>query len=102
MTILGLINPWIDLVNLLPSKPESIEHTRAKIFHNDIANFKQINKNLLTLGRLHVDRDRTLIAIEHGEVKAIRARHIAKLPSGCVTLWGFEFNNICSHPGEQL
>jgi len=87
-------------MDFFPRKPQTIQHTGAKIFHHDVAFFEQIDKHFFALRRFHVDRDRALVAIEHREIQRIRTRNIAQLPAGGITLRRLEFDHVRTHPGE--
>ena len=92
----------IDGVDFFPRKSEPVEHAGPEIFHDDVAFAEQVDKYRFAFGRFHVHGDRALVAIEHREIKAVSARHIAQLAARAVTLRRLKFDHVGAHPGQQL
>ena len=92
----------IDLVNFFPGETQPLQHAGAEVLHHDVALLQQVDKHFLALRRLHVDRDRALVAVQHREIQAVRARNVTQLSARGVTLRRFELDHICTHPRQQL
>jgi hypothetical protein len=52
----------VDLVDPLPREPQAVEHAGAEVLHHDVAARDEVGEQLPALRRLHVDRDRPLVA----------------------------------------
>ena len=60
-------------------------------------------EDFLALGVLGVDGDRALVAVEHREVEAVRALHVAQLAARDVADAGpLDLDHVGAHVGEQL
>ena len=92
----------IDLVDLFPREAEPLEDAGAEVLHHDVGLLQQVDEHLLALGRLHVDDDRALVAIEHREVERVGVRHVAQLPARGIALGRLELDHVGAHPREQL
>jgi hypothetical protein len=92
----------IDLVDFFPRKTEAIEHPRAEVLHDDVALLEQLDEHCLAFRRLHVDRDRALVAVEHREIQAVRVRDVPQLSSRRVAYRRLEFDYVRPHPREKL
>src|SRR5438045_2044375 len=52
---------------------------------------------------LGIDGDRTLVAVQHGEVEAVRALHVAQLGARDVADAGaFDLDAVRAHIGQEL
>ena len=60
-------------------------------------------EDLLALGMLGVDRDRALVVVEHREIEAVRALHVAQLAARDVAdARPLDLDHVGAEPGEQL
>jgi hypothetical protein len=67
-----------------------------------VAFFQQIDEHRLAFRALHVDRDRALVAVQHGEIKTVGIRHVAQLAARRITLRRLELDHVRAHPRQQL
>src|SRR5262249_42937743 len=63
----------IGLVDVLPGQPHAVERAGREILHQHVAVLDQPIEDFLALGMVGVDGDRTLAAVEHGEIEAVGA-----------------------------
>ena len=74
-----------------------------EILHQHVAILDQPIEDFLALGMFAVDRDRALAAVEHGEIEAVGALHVAQLAAGDVAdARPFHLDHVGAHIGEQL
>ena len=93
----------IELVDVLPGQPHAVERAGREILDQHVAMLHQPIEDFLALGMLGVDRDRALRAIEHGEIEAVGALHVAQLAARDVADAGpFDLDHVGAHIGEQL
>src|SRR5262249_13243356 len=93
----------IGLVNVLPGQAHAVERAGREILHQHVAVLDQPIEDFLTLGMLGVDGDRTLAAVEHGEIEAVGAFDVAQLAAGDVAHTGpLDLDHVGAHIGEQL
>src|SRR5260221_10510888 len=93
----------IGLVDVLPGQPHAVERAGREIFHQHVAVLDQPIEDLLALGMLGVDGDRTLAAVEHGEIEAVGAFDVAQLAARDVADAGpLDLDHVGTHIGEQL
>ena len=92
----------VDLMDLLPGEAEPVQHAGAEVLHDDVALLQEVDEHSLALLRFHVHRDRPLVAVEHGEIKAVGVRHVAQLAAGRIALRRLELDDVRAHPGEKL
>ena len=93
----------IELVDVLPGEPHAVERAGREILHQHVALLDQPVEDFLALGVLGVDRDRALDAVEHGEIEAVGALHVAQLAARDVADAGpFDLDHVGAHIGEQL
>ena len=93
----------IELVDMLEGEPHAVERARREIFHQHIAGLHQPIEDFLAPGMFAVDRDRALAAVEHGEIEAVGAFHVAQLAARYVADAGaFDLDHVGAHIGEKL
>ena len=92
----------IDFVDLLPRESEPVEHAGPEILHDDVALLQQLDEYRLAVGRLHVDRDRALVAVQHREIQAVRIGHVAQLAARRIARGRLQLDHVRSHPRQQL
>src|SRR5215218_4646053 len=69
----------VDSVYLFPGKTYSIEHAGTKILLQLVAFLDHLSQDFLALGIFGVERDRTLVVVEHGEVQAVDVGYVLQL-----------------------
>src|SRR5215510_7225713 len=93
----------IGLVDVLPGQPHAVERAGREILHQHVAVLDQPIEDLLALGMLGVDGDRTLVAVEHGEIEAVGAFDVAQLATRDIAHAGpLDLDHVGAHIGEQL
>src|SRR3954451_4033967 len=97
----GIDQARVDLAQPLPGEAEPIDDAGAEVLHEDVDPRDQIGEDPLALVALHIQRDAALIAVEHREVQAVGAWHVAKLAAGDIAGAGsLELDDVCAKPGE--
>src|SRR5262244_2361011 len=93
----------IGLVDVLPGQPHAVERAGREILHQHVAMLDQPIEDFLALGMLGVDGDRTLVAVEHGEIEAVGAFDVAQLATRDIAHAGpLDLDHVGAHIGEQL
>src|ERR1043166_5961497 len=93
----------VGLVDVVPAEAHPAGGAGGKILHQHVAVFDQALEDFLALGMFGIDRDRALVAVEHGEVEAVGALHVAQLPARDVADAGpLHLDHIRAHVGEKL
>ncbi len=93
----------IELVDMLEGEPHAVERAGREILDQHVAQLDQPVEDFLALGMLAVDGDRALIAVEHGEVEAVGAFHVAQLPARDVAhARPLDLDAVGAHIAEQL
>ncbi len=93
----------IELLDTLPREPHAIERTRSEILHQHIAIFDQFFQNGLPALVLGIERDRTFVVIEHGEIEAIHLGDVAQLAARDITnSRALDLDDIGTKPGKKL
>ena len=93
----------IELVDMLEGQPHAVERAGREILHQHVAVLHQPVEDFLALGMLGVDGDRALVAVEHGEIEAVGALHVAQLAARDVADAGpLDLDHVGAHIGEQL
>ncbi len=84
-------------------KAEAVERAGRKILHKHVAGFDKRAENLKPGRLLEVERDRSLVVIEHGEIEAVRARDVAKLAARDVARTGLlHLDDVGAEPRQEL
>ncbi len=93
----------IELVDVLPGEPHAVERARREILDQHVALLDQAIENGFALGMFGIDGDRTLRAVEHREIEAVGAFHVAQLAARDVAdAWPFNFDDIGAHVSKEL
>ena len=93
----------IDAVDLFPGKAHAVEHAGAEVLHQHVAGLDQRGEDFLALGVLGVERDRTLVVVQHGEIQAVHVRNVLQLPARDVADAGtLDLDHVGAEPGQQL
>src|ERR687893_371065 len=66
--------PRVDLVQFIVAEPETLHDPGPELFHQDVSTLDERPQNLPHLGRLEVELEAFLAAIQEGEVDAICAK----------------------------
>ena len=93
----------IELVDVREGEAHAVERAGREILHQHVASLHQPVEDLLALGMLGVDRDRAFAAVEHGEIEAVGAFHVAQLAARDVAdARPFDLDHVGAHIGEEL
>ena len=88
---------------LLPRETQFGYGTRVQVLYKDVGCLEQACEYLLALGRLHIQLDGTLVAVELQVVEAIHARIVEKLGTRRVTEpHTLNLDNIGAKPRQHL
>src|SRR5450759_1800872 len=69
----------IELVDVVPGQPHAVERAGGEVLHQHVARLDQRIEHAHALRVLGVDGDRAFVVVEHGEIEAVGARHVAQL-----------------------
>src|ERR1700691_5350833 len=95
---------WVYFRQRLPSQAETVHHTRAEVFDDDIRASRQPLGHLNSRLLLKVDRDTSLIAIQAqvGSTFAVEVQ-IGHAPvAHPVAFWRFHLNDLRSQVAQNL
>jgi len=93
----------VELMDTLPGEALAVERARRHVFDHHVGAADQILQDRLPFGRLGVDLERPLVAVDHGEVQGVRARDVAQLDSGVVSgLHALDFYDLGAEPRHHL
>src|SRR6202165_5808184 len=96
-------HPRVERLDVFPGKPHAIERAGREILDQHVAFLDQRFEHLLAFGMLGIDGDRTLVVVEHREIKAVHARNVAQLAARNVTLAGpLDLDHVRAQPRQQL
>jgi hypothetical protein len=93
----------VGLVDVVPGQSHAIEGAGREVLDQHVAVPDQPLEDFLALGVLGIDGDRPLVAVEHREIEAVLALHVAQLPAGHVAGTGpLHLDTVGAHVAEQL
>ena len=88
---------------MLPGNTHAIQCTGCKVLDKDVAFLDERVQNLFAFWVLGVQRNRSLVVVEHGEVQTVHAGDVAQLAASGVTLTGtLHLDDVGTEPGQQL
>ena len=93
----------IELVDAPPREAHAVERAGTEILHQNVRFLDQLLENLFALRRLGVERQRALVAVEHGEIQGVLALDVTKLGARDVAgARALDLDHVGAEPGEQL
>ena len=93
----------VELMNMLERQAHAVERAGREIFNEHVAFLHQMVEHLLALGIFGIDGDRAFATVEHGEVEAVGALHVAQLAAGDVAnSRPLDLDHVRAHEGEKL
>ena len=96
-------DPRIELVNALPGEAHPIQRARREVLDQDVGVADQRLQDRLAFGRLGIERQRSLVAVELREVERVEIGDIAQLIARDVSYAGpLDLQYIGAEPREQL
>src|SRR5262249_52741610 len=75
----GIDHPRIDLLNLLPGKAHAIDRAGSVVLDHHVTFLDELSEDFLARFGLRVQRHASLVAVQHREIKAVGAGHVAQL-----------------------
>src|SRR5690606_15882438 len=99
----GINHPRVKLLDAFPGEAHAVEHARREVLHQHVAGLDQALQHLLALGMLRIERDGTLVMIEHRKIEAVRIRDIPKLAAGDIAdARPLDLDDVGTEPSEKL
>src|SRR5579863_1779625 len=93
----------VELMDMLERQTHAVERAGSEVLNEHIASLHQPVEHLLAFGIFGIDGDRAFAAVEHGEVEAVGALHVAQLAAGDVAhSRALDFDHVRAHEGEKL
>ena len=93
----------VQFLNAVPAKAHAIQRTGGEVLNQHVAFLDQTLQHFLTGLVLGVQRQRALVVVQHGEIQAVRARHIDQLLARRITDAGaFDLDDIGPEPSQKL
>ncbi len=89
-------------MHVLPAEAEPLQDPRAEILHDHVARLDQIDQHVLPHRVLEVDRDGSLVAVEHREVEAVGVGDVAQLSAGHVARRRFQLDDVRAQKAHEL
>ena len=95
--------PRIELVDVFPGQAHAVHGSRREVLHQHIGVPDQLLHDLLALRGLGVDREGTLVAVQHREVQRIDIRDVTQLLTGHVSAGdALDLEDVGPEPREHL
>ena len=93
----------VEFLDAFPGKAHTVQCAGAEVLNQHIAFFDQLFQNCLAFRFFGVQRQRTLVAVEHGEVQGIDVGNVTQLAAGDVAGTGaLDLDNVGAKPCQQL
>ena len=90
----------IELLNPRPGQPHALKHAGREILHHHVANLDEFFKNLTAFAVFGIQRERTLVAVQHGKIQAIGIWDITQLAARDVAFAGaLNLDHVGAEPG---
>jgi hypothetical protein len=74
----------------------------GEVLHEHVRAAQQLLADPLVLGRLQVERDAALVAVEHREIEAVHVRDVPELAAGDIAAGRLHLDHVSPHPRQQL
>src|SRR5215470_15332708 len=95
--------PRIELTYFLLRKAHAIDRTRREILNHDIGCLDKLREDLGAGRGLGIERNASLVGIQHREIEAVHSRNVPQLAAGGVALTGpLDLYDIGAEPGQNL
>src|SRR5262249_49534104 len=99
----GIDDARVDLLDAAPGEALPIEHAGSEILDQDVALLQEPDEDVLAMGRFHIDGDAALVAVQHGEIEAVRIGNVAQLGTRDIAApRQLDFDHVGAEPGEDL
>ncbi|MNS54088.1 hypothetical protein D3C72_868680 [compost metagenome] len=93
----------VQLVDALPRETHAVQRARAEVLDQHVRFADQLLQDLLAFRLLGVQRERALVAVEHGEVQRVDIRDVAQLGARDIARTGaLHLDDVCAEPRQQL
>ena len=93
----------VERMDVLPGQPHAVERARREVLDQHVAGLHQALQHLHAFLALGVERDRSLVVVEHGEVEAVGVRHVLQLAARDVAAARpLDLDDVGAEPRQQL
>jgi hypothetical protein len=93
----------VELLDVLPGETHAVQGAGAEVLDHDVGLLDQLLEHFLALGRLGVQGQRTLVAVEHREVERVGIGDVTQLAAGDVAgARTLDLDHVSAEPGQQL
>ena len=93
----------VEFLNAFPGKAHTVQCAGAEVLDQHVAFFNQLFQNSLAFRFFGVQRQRTLVAVEHGEVQGIDVGNVTQLAARHVAGTGaLDLDDVGAKPCQQL
>jgi hypothetical protein len=93
----------VQLLDALPGEAHAVERAGAEVLDQHVGFADQLLQHHLALGLLGVQRQRALVAVEHGEVECVDVRDVAQLRARDVAgARALDLDHVGAEPGQHL
>jgi hypothetical protein len=93
----------VQLLDAFPAEAHAVQRAGAEVLHQHVRFLDELLQHGLAFGLLGVQRERALVAVEHGEVERVHIRNVAQLRARDVTGAGaLDLDDVGAEPGQHL
>src|SRR6266478_915224 len=96
-------DPRVEFLNVLPGEPHPVQRARREVLDQYVGLADQLLQDRLAFGRLGVQLQRPLVAVEHREIQRVHIGDVTQLMARDVSnAWPLDFQDIGAEPRQQL
>src|SRR5712692_3599841 len=96
-------DPRVEFLNVLPGEPHPVHRARREVLDQHVGLADQLLQDRLAFGRLGVQLQRPLVAVEHREIQRVQIGDVTQLIARDVSnAWPLDFQYIGAEPRQQL
>jgi len=93
----------VQLQDAFPGEAHAVERAGAEVLDHHVGDLDQLFQHFLAFGRLGVQRQRTLVAVELGEVERVGVGDVAQLVARDIARTrAFDLDHVGAEPGQHL
>jgi hypothetical protein len=93
----------VEFLDTLPGEAHAVQRAGAEVLDHHVGFADHLFQHFLALRLLGVQRQRLLVAVEHGEVQGVHVRDVLQLGAGDVAGAGtLDLDHVGAEPGQQL
>ena len=94
---------WVQFLDAFPGEAHTIQSARTKVFDHDVGTLDHLFQQFLAFRGLHVQFDRTLVAVEHREVQGVNVWFVSQPATSHIAGTAtFNFDDICAQETHHL